>query len=142
VKKAILNAKKMKEEAKESCALKEEDACRDDESAKKEANDDSGIVKEPPLGELEHLSLRSKYANMTTSSLKTVSNQLNESSFNTTDLSLINGHTASSHGAASTSGISSLYTTSDLSGVDLSMDSVVDKFNEEYAAFCLIIYYF
>jgi len=129
VKKAILNAKKMKEDAS---VVREEDACRYDESGKKELNDDSGIVKEPMLSELEHLSLRSKFANMTTSSLKTVSNHLNESSFNTTDLSLINGHTASSHGAASTSGISSLYTTSDLSGVDLSMDSVVDKFSEEY----------
>jgi hypothetical protein len=35
------------------------------------------------------------------------------------------------HGPGSTSGISSSYV-SDMSGVDLSMDSVVDRFNEEY----------
>ena len=132
LKKAILNAKKMNNEKSVESKIDhiDSDAINDQKSNLISMDDKDSIDM------MERLSLRSKHANMTTSSLKTVSQQhLNESnSFNTTDLSLINGgyNNTTSNGAASTSGISSLYTTSDLSGVDLSMDSVVDKFSEEY----------
>jgi hypothetical protein len=67
---------------------------------------------------------------------------LNDSnSFNNTDLlstssssslaTATNNAYLNGHGPGSTSGISSSYV-SDMSGVDLSMDSVVDRFNEEY----------
>lgn len=63
--------------------------------------------------------------------------EMNDSSsfMNATDLSLsshaLNAHLSTNNANASSSGVSSAFTGSDLSGVDISMDSVVDRFNEE-----------
>ena len=53
---------------------------------------------------------------------------LSSSSSLATQNAYLNGHNL--HGAVSTSGVSTSYI-SDMSGVDLSMDSVVERFNEE-----------
>ena len=66
--------------------------------------------------------------NNTTTNTDMLSISSSSSFATTTHNAYLNGH--NSHGAGSTSGISSSYI-SDTSGVDLSMDSVVERFNEE-----------